>query len=75
MAPRTCRTLRGLHEGTPKQRTAACLRGGRQTGQLPSGRLHVFLGSAFLRRFTHALKRQTACRICECPSVAASRKG
>jgi hypothetical protein len=30
MSPRACRSLRDLHEGTPKQRSAAGLRGRRK---------------------------------------------
>ena len=37
MSPRACRTLRGLHEGTSNQRSAACLRGGREPGLCPPG--------------------------------------
>ena len=39
MSPRACRSLHGLHEGTPKQRSAAGLRGRRKTARLAGRRL------------------------------------
>jgi len=60
MSPRSCRTLRGLHDGPPKQRCARRSSWRSETGPLPSGRLPVFLGSAGLRRLT--LRVSVTCR-------------
>jgi len=74
MSPRACRTLRGLHEGTPKQRSAACFRGGRKTGNCPpaAARFPPERRSAPVDARAQATDGMSDC---ECPSVAASRKG
>lgn len=46
MSPRACRSLRDLHEGTPKQRSAAGLRGRRKTVRLAGRRLPPFYSGA-----------------------------
>lgn len=46
MSPRPCRSLRDLHEGTPKQRSAAGLRGRRKTARLPGRRMPPFYSGA-----------------------------
>lgn len=62
MSPRSCRTLRGLHDGTPKQRGARRVFvevGNRATALRASAR---FLGGAGLRRLPLRVMRHGLCR-------------
>ena len=75
MSPRACRTLRGLHEGTPKQRCARRVFvevGKRATARR---RLPVFLQCAGLRRLTLRVMRHDPCRTYEDRNVTRSAKG
>lgn len=63
------------HEGTTKQRSAACLRAGRDDGRLRPPLIALLRGPRELRSRCEEHLRHAASRICECRFVAVHRKG
>jgi len=64
-----------VHEGAPKQRSAACLRRVGNRRNCRAGDCPYFLRGTGLRRLTRRVMRHDVCRICRIRNLTRSAKG